>query len=216
MTFQQWLTAFLIIAIVLFLFYTQYWRTRDMVIIELDGYKYKVHGKYDDCYQAAVMLHRCNQFIMRFLRHLNRKYSIHEPGRPKESARRILLNYNPERLIESVASGNDTAYTINKGERMHMCVRSAKDGRLHDIEICKFIILHELSHIGNERWGHGPDYWETFKWVLHEAYTSGLFKPVDYSLYPVVWCSMKVDYNPYFDTKVKQIWEMPRYNSIMQ
>ena len=29
-----------------------------MVIVELDGYKYKVHGKYDDCYQAAAMLHR--------------------------------------------------------------------------------------------------------------------------------------------------------------
>ena len=207
MNAERQFVVFLLIVIVLILFYTQYWVNRDMVIIELEGYKYKVHGKYEDCYQAAVMLHRCNKFIMRFLRHLNRKYTIHEPGRPKESAGRILLNYNPERLIESVANGEDTAYTINKGERMHMCVRSAKDGSLHDIEICKFIILHELAHIGNKKWGHGVDYWETFKWVLHEAYISGLFQPVDYSLYPIVWCSMKVNYNPYYDNKVKNIWE---------
>lgn len=177
-----------------------------MVTIELEGYEYRVYGNYDDCYQAAVMLHRCNKFLMEYLRHLRRKYSIHEPSRTKESAARILLNYNPERLIESVANGKDTAYTINKGERMHMCVRSAEDGSLQDINICKFIILHELAHIGNEKWGHGEDYWETFKWVLHEAYTAGIFEPVNYKIYPQRWCSLNVNYNPYFDPRVKQIW----------
>jgi len=206
---QNYMVAFLIMIVILFVFYHWYWKTRNMVVIELEGFKYHVHGDYDDCYQAAVILHRCNKFIMQFLRYLRRKYTIHEPGRPKESAARILLNYNPERLIESIADGSDTAYTINKGERMHMCVRSAKDDSLHSLEICKFIILHELAHIGNKKWGHKVDYWETFKWVLHEAYNSGMFEPVDYSLHPVVWCGMKINYNPYFDHKIKEIWETP-------
>jgi len=196
----------LCIILLLLLFYHYYWKERDMVVINIEGYEYRVHGKYDDCYQAAVMLHRCNAFTMQFLRHIRRKYTIHEPGRCRDTAERILRNYNPERLIESVANGSDTAYTVNKGERMYMCVRSADDDSIHDIELCKFVILHELAHIGNEKWGHRADYWETFKWVLHEADVSGLFEPVNYALKPRMWCSMKINYNPYFDPKVKKIW----------
>jgi hypothetical protein len=195
-----------VIVIALFLIYEFYWKERNMVVVELEGYSYKVYGNYDDCYHAAVILHRCNKFLMEFMRHLRRKYTIHEAGRARESAARILLNYNPERLIESVASGKDTAYTINKGERMHMCVRSADDGSLHDLELCKFVMLHELAHIANEKWGHGPDYWETFKWVLHVAYTSGIYTPVDYKRAPQRWCSLNVNYNPYFDPSVREIY----------
>lgn len=179
-----------------------------MVTVSIEGYEYRVHGNYDDCYEAAVILHKCNTFLMEFLRHLRRKYTKHEAGRPRESALRILRNYNPERLIESIADGKNTAYTINKGERMHMCVRNAENGGLHELEVCKFIVLHELAHIGNKLWGHNPDYWETFKWVLHESRNSGIYEPINFARNPTTWCSMKINYNPYFDPNVASIWEI--------
>jgi hypothetical protein len=71
-----------------------------------------------------------------------------------------------------------------------------------------FVVIHELAHIANERWGHSSEsqFWEIFKFLLHEAKLCGMHTPVDYSKYPVMYCGLNVNYNPYFDDNVKKMW----------
>lgn len=122
---------------------------------------------------------------------------------------RLLSGYDLENIMENdpKASGDNT-YTVDKGARMVVCLRDRKTFKLHDKRIVMFVVLHELAHIANERWGHTSEsqFWEIFKFLLHEAKLCGMHEPVDYSKQPVMYCGLNVNYNPYFDDNVKKMW----------
>ena len=62
-----------------------------------------------------------------------------------------------------------------------------------------FVALHELSHIACDEVGHTEKYWQIFKEILEYAVDLGIYEPVDYKKHPVVYCSMEITDNPYFD-----------------
>ena len=118
----------------------------------------------------------------------------------REIAAAILRNFNPEVLYENEPSGRDgTSYTLEKGNKLVMCLRDKATGKIHDHHTLMFVALHELAHMGNGTYGHGVDFWRTFKVVLTEARAAGIHDPVNYALRPIVYCGLRVDYNPYFD-----------------
>jgi len=131
----------------------------------------------------------------------------------KKAIRRLLFRYNPSVVIEnSPPTTKNTSYVKNKGSEIAFCLRKNLEFRieggrrvmrmsplLEREDIFAFVALHELSHICTVKIGHGNSYWRVFKFLLIEATEAGLIKPVDYSKQPVVYCGLKINYNPYFD-----------------
>ena len=52
-----------------------------------------------------------------------------------------------------------------KAKNSVLCLRDKQTKKLHSDEILMFVALHELSHMGNDTWGHDTKFWKTFKFV---------------------------------------------------
>jgi hypothetical protein len=182
-----------------------------------DGEYYQILQQYDSKQETAKLFSQINAKLLKFLEHLKYKYNVNSTNsstvkqtRIQEIVERIVERYNFEQLKETIPTGmNGTSYTIDKGESVYMCMRDKDTLMLHKEHDIMFVALHELAHIGNVTWGHEADYWETFKFVLHEAKLAGLHEPTDYSKAPITYCGLFIDYNPYFDSGVASLQGIP-------
>lgn len=117
----------------------------------------------------------------------------------------LLSNYN-SRDIHEISPRNTsgvTSYTQDK-ETLILCLRkkelnSKGENDLHDINTIMFVVIHELSHMMNNKWGHKPDFWILFKFMLENAVECGIYSPVDYSAKPIRYCGLLLTYNPLYD-----------------
>jgi hypothetical protein len=117
----------------------------------------------------------------------------------------LLTHYNPDNIIENDPPGDvNTSYVQDKGIVFAMCMREKVSGMnlLHDKNILEFVLLHEMSHLSNDTIGHDNLFWMNFKVMLTIAKNLGLHTPVDYGRDNINYCSLIVDYNPYFDDTV--------------
>jgi len=164
------------------------------VISDVDGNTYCVRDR-KLTQEAADLLAKTVQKCNKLVEHLKNKEPEHE------ITKRLVKNYNPTKVKETLPTSKHTAYSENKGEKLAFCL--AKDNDEHDDLIdpntLMFVALHELSHIANKGIGHGEDYWQTFKTVLKHAKDAGVYDPVDYKKYPKNYCGMTINDNPYYD-----------------
>ena len=63
--------------------------------------------------------------------------------------------YNPNNFSETGKDSKYTSYSVNKGEKIVLCLRS-RDGkdRLIDENTLTFVSIHELAHIMTKSVGH--------------------------------------------------------------
>lgn len=210
-----------IIIIIIILLTIHYIKNRHLIEVQVPGGEetYIVSTKFEDYKDAVKLLSRVNRKTIEILRYLKKKYVPNEftgkrmnndvfANDMQKIVQHMLKNYNPEVIIENIPGGNDTSYTINKGQKLYMCIRNKVTHQLIDEHTVTFVLLHELSHIGHYYgWGHGKSYWEVFKFVLYNAEESGLYTSQNYRSRPVVYCGLNVNYNPLLDPNIKNIWE---------
>jgi hypothetical protein len=116
-----------------------------------------------------------------------------------ERVKRLVANFNPQRVTETLPTSEHTAYSENKGEKIAFCLRRDKDKmKLIDLNTLVFVALHELSHLTTTSIGHGDDFWTNFKFILKNAVAIGIYEPVDYAKQPAPYCGMTIDDNPMF------------------
>lgn len=110
---------------------------------------------------------------------------------------RLNSRYSNTKLFES--ESHET-YTINKGEKVVMCLRDySREKQLHnDFNLLVFVGLHELGHIMSVTVDHEQEFWDNFKFLLREAAEMDMYEPIDYSFDPVNYCAMTINDNPYF------------------
>ena len=113
----------------------------------------------------------------------------------------MVNGFNPKKIMETLPTSSLTAYSENKGEKIAFCLNKKKenDNVLIDEHTLTFVAIHELSHIATKSIGHKSEFWENFKYLLHEAKDAGIYKPVDYSAKPQEYCGMTIHDNPYFN-----------------
>lgn len=164
------------------------------VISNVDGNEYcvrdrKLTQKAVDLLASTVK--KCNKLV----KHLEKT----EPD--NKITKRLVENYNPHKVKETLPTSKHIAYSENKGEKLAFCLSKDNDehDNLIDENTLMFVALHELSHVANETVGHGEDYWQTFKEVLQHAKNAGIYNPIDYKKYPKNYCSMTINDNPYYD-----------------
>lgn len=149
--------------------------------------------KLQDSQKAADILAGINKKIQRFIKHMLSKY----PENPESNAnssdvKRLYENYNPENISEGTSEHGYTSYTINKGERIIVCIREKDTNKFSDENAVMYVVIHELTHMAITEIGHTPLFWDKFKWFLNEAVEIGIYNKVDYSKNPVNYCGIKL------------------------
>lgn len=174
----------------------------------LDNRNYSVSKSFNDTDKAAETLSKLHAFICNFLDYLKKNY-LKNPNNPldkKEFIQRILFKYNPDTLYENNPyNGGETSFVVNKGASFGVCLRekiTKNPDKIHKFNTLQFVILHEITHIGTKTFGHNNEFWSRFKFILSQAYASGLYKPIDYSNQPMNYCGLTITSNPLFDAKL--------------
>lgn len=184
--------------------------SKSPVCNSVDGRCYKVVEKFEQSRQASELLALLNAQCVKLMRHLRNKYlwSYSDNQRAKDIVTFLLSNYNQDGIVENAPNSDvNTSYVDDKGKVFAICLREKQSGKnmFHKIDELMFVVLHEMSHMATFSYGHETDFWTNFKFLLTEAKEAGIHNPVDYSKVPINYCSLKVDYNPYFDKKLEVI-----------
>lgn len=163
------------------------------VVSDVDGHKYCVRDRVlvsEAADKLAKTVVKCKTLIS----HLQKNHPNND------ITKRIVKNFNPKKVVETLPSSIHTAYSENKGEKLAFCLNSGKTNKkLIDDNTLTFVAIHELSHIGTYEVGHTPLYWKNFKFLLENATECGIYTPVDYKKDPVGYCGMTIADNPYYD-----------------
>lgn len=192
--------TFLIILLIIGIIYVSYKIYLETDIFHLkciesdvDGNKYCVRERnnYEEAAdRLAKVTNKCKQFV---------KY-MQKVNPDAEITKRLVDGFNPKQIQEVLPSSEHTAYSEDKGEKLAFCVNKTREGsEFIDHNTLMFVALHELSHIACDEVGHTEKYWRIFKEILEYAVDLGIYEPVDYKKNPVVYCSMEITDNPYFD-----------------
>jgi len=144
---------------------------------------------------AANKLAEVTENMKKIVNHCYEKYP------ERNNVERLKEGFNPKKITETLPTSEFTAYSENKGEKIAFCLDKNKNGNggLIDLNTLTFVAIHELAHIATKSVGHTEEFWNNFKFLLHEAEDLGVYHPVDYKKKPKEYCGMKITDNPYFD-----------------
>ena len=161
----------------------------------VDGKKYLVRN-LPDKQDAADRLARTREKLIRLMNNLKQT----EPEKP--FVVQMLRNFDadPSRFSESTPDASYTSYSVNKGEKVFMCLRQRNEREeLVDENIITFVALHELSHIGTTDVGHTPQFWNNFGWLLKRAEEIQIYTFTDFAAHPVEYCGIHITDQPTYD-----------------
>jgi hypothetical protein len=162
----------------------------------VDNKTYRVRD-LPDKQEAANLLAKVRIKMNNLMTHLETKYQ------DKPQIQRLVRNFraNPERLLEATPDADHTSYSVNKGERVHLCLRQREGSneQLVNDNVMMFVAIHEMAHMITATIGHGPDFWNNFGFLLKEAEQQGIYKHQDFKSHPVSYCGVSITDAPSYD-----------------
>lgn len=109
--------------------------------------RYYLVRKLDDQQEAANLLASINKDLIALTQHMMAKF-------PKsQDAKRLYKNYNRNALSEGSIKSGYTSYSVDKGEKIVLCIRQA-DNSFVDKNTIMYVAIHELAHIMTKEVGH--------------------------------------------------------------
>lgn len=180
----------LIVIVVGFLMYEKKSNEVEMVKSTVDGHKYLVQ-KMPDNKAAADLIAKTKARLIKLVDYCEREYPNND------DVKRMCRKFNPNNITEVGKNSKYTSYSVNKGEKLVLCLRS-RDGlnKLIDENTLTFVAVHELAHIMTKSIGHTEEFWQNFKFLLQNAIRINIYTKVDYSKYPKPYCGIKVTDTP--------------------
>jgi predicted metal-dependent hydrolase len=168
----------------------------DMALTEstVDREKYLVRN-LPDKQDAADRLARTRGKLMRLLKEL-------KVAHPDQAYVQQLANFDvaPSRFSESTPDASYTSYSVNKGEKVYMCLRQRNEKEeLVDENVITFVAIHEMAHIGTPEIGHTPAFWNNFGWLLKEAEAMKIYEFTNFAAHPVEYCGIKITDQPTYN-----------------
>jgi hypothetical protein len=161
----------------------------------VDGNKYLVRN-LPDAQEAADRLARTRAKLIRLMRDLKQTHA------EKPFVIQMVRNFDadPTRFSESAPDASYTSYSVNKGEKVYMCLRQRNEREeLVDENVITFVALHELSHIGTHEVGHTPLFWNNFGWLLKRAEEIQIYEFTNFAAHPVEYCGIHITDQPTYD-----------------
>jgi hypothetical protein len=164
----------------------------------VDGRMYKVRDMPDK-QKASDLLANVRRKIEQLYNTTKDKF----PNKPQ--VKQWITNFQPssERFMESTPDAEHTSYSVNKGEKIHLCLRQREGDNETLIEenVMVFVALHEMAHVVTPSLGHDPEFWNNFGWLLKQAEAIGIYKYQDFKARPVAYCGMHITDAPAYDPK---------------
>jgi WLM domain len=156
-----------------------------------------------DKLEAANRLAEVRSRILRLMTHFKQSKT------DNQIALDILTNFDadPTRFSESTPDSSYTSFTLNKGEKIHVCLRQKNSSQdLVDVNILTFVTLHEVGHIGTREIGHTPLFWNNFAWILKQAEELGIYEFQNFAEQPVPYCGISITDQPkYKETAINDL-----------
>jgi len=164
------------------------------VISTVDGNKYCVRDR-TKVKEASDLLATVTEKCKELVAYVGKKY----PDDP--DVKRLVTNFNPKKISETLPTSELTAYSENKGEKIAFCLNKTKTNNetLIDLNTLTFVAIHELAHLMTPSVGHKQDFWQNFKFLLENAKEIHIYKVVDYKKNPTGYCGMTITDNPLLD-----------------
>jgi len=164
------------------------------IVSTVDGKKYCVRER-NNIQRASNLLARTTEKLEYLVKNVGQRYP------ERDNVTRLVENFNPTTIKETLPTSEYTAYSENKGEKIAFCLNKKKknNDNLIDSNTLTFVAIHELSHIMTESIGHSEEFWNNFKFLLENAVELKLYTPVDYKKTPENYCGMDITDNPYYD-----------------
>ena len=177
-----------------------------MKFVNLEGGMYRTQVPLGKRIEASMILRQIDERLRKLINHLNAKYMIDIKNPLNVHApliANLLEDYNSKSIQEThPLEDGETSYVLTDGKILSLCIRHT-DGSIyvfHDINTLTFVGLHEITHIATASSAHSDKFWRVFKWLLIEAVTIGIYKPIDYKKYPVMYCDkINITYSPLYD-----------------
>ena len=89
----------------------------------------------------------------------------------RENVQRLVANFNPNKVMETLPTSEFTAYSEDKGKKLAFCLRKYKDKMtLIDVNTLSFVAIHELGHLMTESIGHKDEFWNNYKTKIIEQF----------------------------------------------
>ena len=158
----------------------------------IDGRTYRVRD-LSDKQEAANLMANTRIKIASLCNALQQKYP------DKKQVQMISQNFrdDPNRFLEATPDAAHTSYSVNKGEKVYMCLRQRNEKEeLVDENIITFVAIHELAHIGTPEIGHTPSFWNNFGWLLKEAEAMKVYEFTNFAAHPVEYCGIRITDQP--------------------
>ena len=175
-----------VIAVIVVMFIQNHYGEVEYVRSNIDGRAYLVQ-RLPNAQEAADYLADINKRLVRVVRHLYAKHS------DNPDVERLYLNYNPENVSEGSADSGYTSYSVNKGEKLILCIRQNDEKKTFvDKNVVMYVALHELSHLMTKEVGHTDTFWSNFKFILQEAIDIGEYRKVNFNDNPKDYCGIKI------------------------
>lgn len=97
-------------------------------------------------------------------------------------------------ILENITD-SDTSYTVNKGEKIVLCLADRENDNLYSYNLLMYVLIHELAHILNTTYGHDDNFKKTFRFILEKAIELNLYTYEDYKNNPVNYCGLILNTN---------------------
>lgn len=183
---------FCIILFIILYFSITYYNNRNHTYVKADdGNQYRVQIT-EDSKESANLLSDAITRVKTLLDHLKKSES--QDIRTKT----LLSRFNPDNITENdpqeMKSGV-TSYTVNKGEKIVVCLRQ-RNNNFVEINTLMYVIIHELAHICDlTSQQHDEKFWNNFEWLLEHSVNIGIYNYVDYSKDEEPYCGMNITSN---------------------
>ncbi len=161
----------------------------DSVKSTIDNREYKVR-KLDDRQKAADKLATISKRLHDLVEHVYKNYKT------REGVKQLKTNFKSNNIIENTPGGKYTAYSVNKGEQLALCLRDINTNEFIDLNLIIFVSIHELSHVMTDEIGHTPKFWDNMKFLLKEASNIGIYTIENYDINPKMYCGMEINSTP--------------------
>lgn len=179
-----------ILLLLCYIYYESYYTELVNVESTVDGRMYLVRSLPDKL-EAANLLALIRKKLIKLVNYLELKY----PNDPRIA--RLILRYRPNNLMESTPSSKYTSYSINKGEKVVLCLRSRNSlNKLVKENLLMFVALHELAHVMTKSVGHTKEFWDNFRFLLSESIKIKIYIKQNFRKYPKKYCGTQITDSP--------------------
>ena len=182
---QFWVMVALAIAVSVYLVMKYFFDIgRVSVTSQVNGHEYLVRDLPDKQDAADMMANLCTK-ATDFTDYLMDKY----PNDPRSQA--LKENFKCNIVKEGAHRWGLTAYTVNKGAELVLCLRDTRD-EIHPENLLMFVLLHEMAHMASVSFslnGHNEEFRQNFAWLKEEAQAFGIYSPL---AVPTSYCGVKI------------------------